>query len=90
MKNEDFDLETWKKIGFVQASKKRPLVLKSLKETPKTPKQISNDTEINITNMSILLKQLSEINLIVCINPEVKRGRMYRLTKTGEEIADKI
>ena len=36
MKNEDFDLETWKKIGFVQASKKRPLVLKSLKETPKT------------------------------------------------------
>lgn len=36
------------------------------------------------------LNKLKELGLIECINPEAKRGKLYRLTEKGEEIFGEI
>lgn len=37
-----------------------------------------------------MLSELKAHDLVECINPEVREGRLYRLTDKGEEIVDKI
>ena len=41
-------------------------------------------------HLSNPLKQLKEYELVECINPEVRKGRLYRLTDECEEVVDKI
>ncbi len=36
------------------------------------------------------LNKLKELGLVECINPEAKRGKLYRLTEKGEEIFGEI
>ena len=38
------------------------------------------------TYVSNPLNRLEELGLVECVNPEVKRGKLYRLTEKGEEI----
>ena len=51
--------------------------MKSLDGEVKIPSEIANDTEIFQNHISNTLRQLKEHKLIDCINPEVKRGRLY-------------
>lgn len=85
----DFSDEMWQNIGYVKASKYRTKVIKTLKDD-KTSSQIAKETGININNLSNTLRQLREHELVECINPEVRRGRLYRLTDKGEEISKVI
>ena len=64
--------------------------MKSLDGETKIPSQIAKDTNILQNHMSATLKQLREHELVECINPEVKKGRLYRLTENGEKIIKKI
>lgn len=82
--------EQWKEIGYIQSSQYRTKVMKSLANDVKIPSQIAKDTNIIQNHMSTTLKQLKEHELVECINPEVRKGRLYRLTEKGEEIVDKI
>ena len=72
-------------LKYVKKSKYRTGVIKSIEEYPKMPSQIARDCDISNT-----LKQLKEIDLVECMNPEVKKGRLYRLTDKGEKIAEKL
>lgn len=38
------------------------------------------------THTSKYLKSLKERELIICLNEEAKRGRLYQLTEKGKEI----
>ena len=40
--------------------------------------------------MSKVLKELKEVGVAECINPEVRKGRLYRLTDLGDEIANNL
>ena len=82
--------ELLKELGYVASSKYRTKVMKSLVGEIKIPSQIAKDTDILINHMSFTLKQLKEHELVECINPEVKKGRLYRLTDKGEKISEKI
>lgn len=73
-------------VGYVISSKYRTKVIKSLAEDTKIPTQIAKDTDILPNHMSVHLKNLREHELIECINPEVKKGRLYRLTEKGEDL----
>ena len=64
--------------------------MKSLDGEVKIPSEIANDTEIFQNHISNTLKQLKEHELIECINPEVKKGRLYRLTDKGNELVKNI
>ena len=45
----------------------------------------------NPTNLHYqVLKELKDVGVAECINPEVRKGRLYRLTDTGNEIANSL
>ena len=77
-------------VKYVSSSKYRTNVMKALKEGGKMPKELSEDTCILQNHMSNVLRQLKEHGLVVCINPEVCKGRVYRLTDKGEEVVENI
>ena len=73
-------------VDYVKRSQYRSKILKSLVDDVKMPSQIARDTGIVQNHISNSLRQLKEHELIECINPEVRKGRLYRLTDEGEEI----
>ena len=77
-------------IDYVKNSQYRIKVMKSLDGEVKIPSKIANDAEIFQNHISNTLRQLKEHGLVECINPEVKKGRLYRLTDKGEKIVNKL
>lgn len=65
-------------------------VMKTLDGNVKIPSEIANDTEIFQNHISNTLRQLKQHELIECINPEVRKGRLYRLTDKGEKITKNL
>lgn len=82
--------ELLKKIAYVKCSKNRVKIIKSLEDTIKIPTKICDDTGIKINHVSIILRELKEAGIVECINEEAVRGRIYRLTSTGEEIVKNL
>ena len=82
--------EMLKDISYVKISTYRTKVMKSLEDEVKIPSQISKDSDIKQNHISNVLRQLKEHDLVECINPEVRKGRLYRLTNKGENIINKI
>ena len=77
-------------IEYINRSQYRIKVMKSLDGEVKIPSEIANDTEIFQNHISNTLRQLKEHELIECINPEVKKGRLYRLTEKGKNVTKNI
>ena len=78
--------EMLKEISYVQISTYRTKVMKSLDDEVKIPSQIAKDSDILQNHISAVLRQLKEHELVECINPEVRKGRLYRLTDKGDEV----
>ena len=65
--------------------------MKALKDCEvKTPTAIAADAGIRMNHISNVLKELKEAGVAECINEEARKGRLYRLTTTGEVIADNL
>lgn len=82
------DDETLKVFAYVNISTYRVRSVKALKGEVKTPANIARDADIKLNHISKVLRQLKECGAAVCLNEEAKRGRKYKLTCVGEEIAD--
>jgi len=82
--------ETLKAYAYVTISKHRTTIVKHLKNKFQTPTQIAKDTGVLRNHVSMYLKSLKEYDIVECINPEAKKGRLYRLTSKGEDVADKL
>lgn len=78
--------EILKEIGYVLVSNYRTEVMKSLSENAKIPSTIAKEAGIRTNHISNTLKQLKDHELVECINPEVRKGRIYRLTEKGEDV----
>ena len=77
-------------VDYVKKSHNRSKILKSLSDDVKMPSQIAKDTGIVQNHISNSLRQLKEHELVECINPEVRKGRLYRLTDKGDEVTKNI
>ena len=77
-------------ISYVNISKYRTKVMKSLDGEVLIPSQIAKNSGIRTNHISKVLAELKAHELVECINPEVRKGRLYRLTDKGEEIVNKI
>ncbi|OGI11739.1 hypothetical protein A3K64_00115 [Candidatus Micrarchaeota archaeon RBG_16_36_9] len=75
----------WKIIGEISASGHKTKILSVLNK-PKTPKQISTETNLYLSHVSKGLKDLSDIGLVNCLTPELRKGKLYALTEKGNEI----
>lgn len=79
-----------KELEYVKKSQYRKKVMKSLDGEVKIPSEIANDAEIYQNHISNILKQLKEHELVECINPEVQKGRLYRLTDKGDDLVKNL
>lgn len=77
-------------ISYVQISKYREKVMKSLEGEVKIPSQIAKDSDIRVNHISKVLAELKAHELIECINPEVRKGRLYRHTDKGETVVKNL
>lgn len=75
---------------YVEISTQRTKVMKCLEGKVLIPTEIARDSGIIRNHVSGTLKKLSEHGLVECINPEVKKGRLYRLTEKGEMVSKNI
>lgn len=82
--------EMLKEISYVKISKYRTKVMKALEDDIKIPSKIAKDSEIRQNHISKVLSELKAHELVECINPEVRKGRLYRLTPKGEEVSKNI
>ncbi|MBQ7927863.1 MAG: transcriptional regulator [Methanobrevibacter sp.] len=82
MKND----EIFQLVGYVMASEYRTNILKSIGEDIKIPSAIAEDIGLRTNHVSNVLKDLKEHNLVVCLNEEARKGRLYKNTDLGLEI----
>ena len=73
-------------IEFVKRSQYRQRVLTSLDGNVLMPKEIAKRSDIKTNHVSKVLSELKNKELVELINPEARKGRLYRLTDLGNEI----
>ena len=77
-------------ITYINNSKYRSKIIISLGNDSKFPSVISKDTNIPQNQVSAVLRQLIEKNIVRIINPEARKGRTYCLTNYGFQILNKL
>ena len=71
--------------SYILASTYREKILEYLNERMGTPSLISDATGIRREHISNVLSDLKEKGLIECLNEEVRKGRLYKITNKGKE-----
>ena len=80
----------WQLIGYVKSSSYRVKVIRSLSKGIKTPNEIRSETKLSMPHTSRALRELKEMRLVECINPDSRKGKIYILTKTGLRLMKKL
>ncbi|WP_405274287.1 transcriptional regulator [Methanobrevibacter sp.] len=78
--------EIFKILGYVMASEYRTNIIKSIGESIKIPSAIAEDIGLRTNHVSNVLKDLKENDLVVCLNEDARKGRLYKNTDLGLEI----
>ena len=65
-------------------------MLKALEDEVLIPTVISERSDIKTNHISKILGELKDKELIEIINPEVRKGRLYRLTDEGKGVVRKL
>jgi len=73
-------------FGKVKASKHRDSIIRLLYKSPMTPKELANQTGLELSNTSNYLSTLRELGLVRCLNDDLRKGRIYALTEKGKEV----
>lgn len=82
--------EKWLKYAHVISSKNKVRIIKLLKNGPSTPTNLSEKVDINTSIVSRLLKDMTNENIIACLNPNERKGKLFYLTEIGNWIAELI
>ncbi len=77
-------------LGFVKVSKYRVKTLILIGDGYKMPSEIAKELNIATSQASNILRSLKNRNLVVCINPNVRKGRLYQNTDLGFMILKKL
>lgn len=64
--------------------------MKSLDGEVLIPSQIARNSGIRTNHILKVLSELKAHELVECINPEARKGRLYRLTEKGEDIVGNL
>ena len=80
------DKEIVEGLSYIKSSKNRFKIIKSIDNSFKMPSEISNETEIRLNHVSALLSDLKNNDMVVCLNEDKSKGRIYCLTDYGKEI----
>lgn len=77
-------------VEYINNSKYRAKIIKSMGDDAKFPSIISKETAIPQNQVSAVLKNFVDNDIAEIINPEARKGRCYRLTKYGLDVLELI
>lgn len=77
-------------LGFILASNYRKQLMTVLENGPMTGSRLSEITGIHASHVSNTLKELRKRDLVECVNPEQRKGRLFTLTDKGRELRRKF
>ena len=64
--------------------------MKSIGKSIKTPSNIAKEINLRTNHVSNVLKELKEKELVVCLNEDARKGRLYKNTELGVKILEYI
>jgi DNA-binding MarR family transcriptional regulator len=79
-----------KLIAFVKVSQYRTKVLIAIGENLIFPSEIAKKVDIRINYVSKTLKELKNSNLVICVNEDAKKGRLYKTTEEGKKVIKEL
>jgi predicted transcriptional regulator len=77
-------------LSYVKRSKNRKQVVKLISTSTKTPSEITEELNLRFSLVSAILADLKKENIIICLNENEKKGRIYKLTDVGLDIYDEL
>ncbi len=83
-------MDDWDLISFVKSSDKRLRILSMLKNSVSTPSDISTKLSFPISHVSSTLSELMEYKLVICLTPERRKTKLYKITEKGVKVLTKI
>ncbi len=84
------DDNTLKTFAYIGISSYRIKAIKAMQNGNETPTQIANGSDIRLSHISKVLKELKDCGVAKCINEQERKNRIYRLTSLGHEIAENL
>ena len=76
-------------LGKILAStNKRKILFKT--NIPKTPKELSKETNLNFPTTSKTIKELENLKLIIIHNKDLRKGKIITITKKGIEVINDL
>lgn len=80
------DEELFRLVGYVMASDYRKNIMKNIGNGIKIPSAIAEEINLRTNHVSNVLKELKSENIVVCLNENARKGRLYKNTELGLEI----
>ena len=77
-------------ITFVKRAKNRMKILQLLKDKEKTQAELHHESGLYRTHVRRSLIELEDKKLVKCLNPKDRIYKLYKITKTGKEVLNKI
>jgi predicted transcriptional regulator len=77
-------------IAFVKRAKNRMKILQLLKDKEKTQAELHHESGLYRTHVRRSLIELEDKKLVKCLNPKDRIYKLYKITKTGKEVLNKI
>lgn len=77
-------------LEFIKRSTYRQRVLKALDGTVLMPTEIAEHSNIKTNHVSKVLSELKSKELIELVNPEARKGRIYRVKNKGIDVLEQI
>jgi len=76
--------------SWISISSYRKRVMVALGGKLKTPSTLARESGIATNHISKTLRELKDKDLIICINEDAKKGRLYQMTELGSEVMQKL
>ena len=80
--------ELYSILGFVKISKYRTAAMKAIGDTYKMPSEIARESNLKTSQVSSALHDLKKRDLIICLNEDAKKGRIYKCTDVGLKVLE--
>ncbi|MBP3791692.1 MAG: MarR family transcriptional regulator [Methanobrevibacter sp.] len=77
-------------LGYIKISPYRTNTLKTIGNELKIPSEIAKELDVRTSQVSAALHDLKEKKLVVCVNEDARKGRLYKCTQLGLEIMEKL
>jgi len=74
-------------MSYIARSKNRKRILREM-QRPHTPTEIAEILQIHRSSVSRTLLDFKEKGLVICLVPEEKMGRYYKITDLGQNILE--